>query len=37
MKKITALLLALMMPVCIFAGCTKQKDREKTIRTKQEN
>ena len=28
MKKITALLLALMMPVCIFAGCTKQKDRE---------
>lgn len=29
MKKITALLLALMMPVCIFAGCTKQNDREK--------
>lgn len=28
MKKITALLLALMMPVCILAGCTKQKDRE---------
>ena len=29
MKKITALLLALMMPVCILAGCTKQKDLEK--------
>ena len=28
MKKITALLLALMMPVCILAGCTKQKDLE---------
>ena len=29
MKKIIALLLALMMPVCILAGCTKQKDHEK--------